>query len=114
VTYAAKLSGFYPEDPLEAALADQMVCFMEDVFGVFRPSFGVTDPEEKRKKVAEIAAGPFKEKAGVLSKLLVRAGGWFRLGSPCTLYCLPFDMIDPTLHVLTSVHACLCRRASCM
>jgi hypothetical protein len=44
---------------------------MEEVFAIFKPIYGVTDAEEKKKIVAEIAAGPFKEKAAVLSKLLV-------------------------------------------
>jgi hypothetical protein len=34
--YAAKLAGLYPEDPLQAALADQAYFFCEDVLQVRR------------------------------------------------------------------------------
>jgi glutathione S-transferase len=103
VTYAAKLSGFYPEDPLVAALADQAVFYMDEFVSIFKPVQGVTDAEEKKQIMSEIAAGPFKEKAAVLSKLLVRTDLQRILSvlsaaihALCTLY----DMAHPTLHLL--------------
>jgi hypothetical protein len=34
VTYSAKVAGLYPKDPVKAALADQVVAFMEDIIQV--------------------------------------------------------------------------------
>lgn len=68
--YAAKVAGLYPEDPVQAALADQAVLFLEDMLQVLAPTFRMPDGEEKTKLRQELAAGALKDKLTMLSKLV--------------------------------------------
>ncbi|GIL57376.1 hypothetical protein Vafri_12627, partial [Volvox africanus] len=67
--YVAKLAGLYPEDPLQAALADQAAFHMADILELFVPTFKLA-PEEKIKAREELLGGKVKEKLQQLSKLL--------------------------------------------
>ncbi|EFJ52621.1 hypothetical protein VOLCADRAFT_102603 [Volvox carteri f. nagariensis] len=71
--YVAKLAGLYPDDPLQAALADQAAFQMSDILELFTPTFQMS-PEEKVKARQEILATKGKEKMLYLSKLLETSG----------------------------------------
>jgi len=70
LTYAAKVAGLYPEDPLEAAHADQVVWFLEDTMALFKHTWAIQDLDEKIKARQEIVAGPLKEHLNTLSKMI--------------------------------------------
>lgn len=70
LTYAGRIAGLCPEDPLEAALADQSVCFVEDIWELFRPTWSIQDEDEKIQARQKIMAGPLKEKFGMLTNLI--------------------------------------------
>lgn len=101
LTYAAKVAGLYPEDPLEAALADQAVWFLEDLMGLFKPTWGIQDLDERIKARQAIVAGPLKEKLEMLGKLI--DGQLYVAGDKlshadiavfCTLTTLKSGMLD--------------------
>ncbi|EFJ52619.1 hypothetical protein VOLCADRAFT_85784 [Volvox carteri f. nagariensis] len=71
--YVAKLAGLYPDDPLQAALADQAVFQMADIFQLFTPTLQMP-LEEKVKAQQEILATKAKEKLLQLSGLLETCG----------------------------------------
>ena len=53
--YIGKLAGIYPDDPVQRALADEVVDSVEDTFNAILPSvFRIKDQEEKKKKCAEL------------------------------------------------------------
>ncbi|KAG2488853.1 hypothetical protein HYH03_012649 [Edaphochlamys debaryana] len=75
--YVAKLAGLYPEDPLDAAHADQAVFLLTDLMDLFGPTWSLP-LEEKVKAREAIMAGKGKEKMGYLAKLV--AGGSYVAG----------------------------------
>lgn len=81
--YVAKLVNLYPDDPWEAALADQAYEFGSELSALFNEVKGLT-PDERRSKCIAIVAGPLQEKLMALSKLLAGkdyiAGGTLNFG----------------------------------
>jgi len=73
--YCAKLAGMYPADPYEAALQDQACGLIEDVWMLFAVTMRIQDKDEQIKKREEILAGPFKDKAAALAKLIESSPG---------------------------------------
>lgn len=56
VRYAAKLAGLYPENPVDAAIADMVVETLEELAGTLGPTFRLATVEEKiaaRKIIVE-------------------------------------------------------------
>ncbi|PNW71797.1 hypothetical protein CHLRE_16g688550v5 [Chlamydomonas reinhardtii] len=77
--YVAKLAGLYPEDPIQAAFADQAVFLVQDVWdATLMPSFSL--PAEERAKARQDAlAGKGGDKLKQMEKLLEpveKSGGW--------------------------------------
>ncbi|KXZ46903.1 hypothetical protein GPECTOR_39g397 [Gonium pectorale] len=70
--YVAKLAGLYPEDPLQAALADQVVFQLNDFMDLFTPTWTM-EKDAKIKARQEILAGKGKEKLQALAKVLEAA-----------------------------------------
>mmetsp|Transcript_6290 Transcript_6290/g.5522 ORF Transcript_6290/g.5522 Transcript_6290/m.5522 type:complete len:252 (-) Transcript_6290:106-861(-) len=52
--YVGKLAGIYPENPVQAALADEVADSVEDVFGVLSAATAGKDEEEKKSAVGEL------------------------------------------------------------
>ncbi|GLI67599.1 hypothetical protein VaNZ11_011841 [Volvox africanus] len=77
--YTAKLAGLYPEDPLEAARADEAVFLLADLMDLFNPTWSLP-LEEKIKARQEILAGKGKEKLEFLNKLLGNLEGGYVAG----------------------------------
>ncbi|KXZ46904.1 hypothetical protein GPECTOR_39g398 [Gonium pectorale] len=73
--YVAKLAGLYPEDPLQAALADQAAFHMADLWDLFSPTFRL-QADEKIKARQEILATKGKEKLQQLAKLVETPSGF--------------------------------------
>ncbi len=114
--YVGKLSGLYPEDPWQAALADEACDVVESFFAVLGRSYGMKDAELQRAREA-IADGPLPLYAGALAKMLADRGGewfadgrftvadlkvreWFRFLSGGQLDHIPTDLVarlQPTL-----------------
>ncbi|KAG2435919.1 hypothetical protein HXX76_007114 [Chlamydomonas incerta] len=77
--YVAKLAGLYPEDPLQAAFADQAVFVLQDIWeAILTPSWTLP-AEEKIKARQEALAGKGGDKLKQLDKLVEpvqHSGGW--------------------------------------
>lgn len=85
--YIAKLVGLYPEDPWEAALADQAVAaFQEAVFDVFCTWYLYSLPLEQRPAAnAEVVAGPvLRTRLQNVNRLVEAAGDGFLVGGKLT------------------------------
>ncbi|KAG2435931.1 hypothetical protein HXX76_007126 [Chlamydomonas incerta] len=77
--YVAKLTGLYPEDPLQAAFADMVAFHVTDFMELFVPTW--TMPAEEMVKARQgILAGKGGEKLKQLEKIIEKAeaegGGW--------------------------------------
>ncbi|KAG2435961.1 hypothetical protein HXX76_007155 [Chlamydomonas incerta] len=77
--YTAKLAGLYPEDPLQAAFADQAVFLLNDFNDLFTSTYNLP-LEEKVKARQEILAGKGSEKLKMLEKLVASVGGKYLAG----------------------------------
>ncbi|GFR53153.1 hypothetical protein Agub_g15873 [Astrephomene gubernaculifera] len=108
--YVAKLAGLYPQDPLQAALADQAVFHMADIWEPFAATFRLPSPEEKVRARQELLAGKAKEKLTQLARLVETSGGEFIAGGDQLSYgdvavfvwlsnmvCGLLDGVPPTL-----------------
>ncbi|KAG2435930.1 hypothetical protein HXX76_007125 [Chlamydomonas incerta] len=77
--YVAKLTGLYPEDPLQAAFADMVAFHVTDFMDLFLPTWTMP-AEEKVKARQDILAGKGGEKLKQLEKIIEKAeaegGGW--------------------------------------
>ncbi|KAG2488854.1 hypothetical protein HYH03_012650 [Edaphochlamys debaryana] len=67
--YVAKLAGLYPEDPLDAAHADQAVFLLIDLTDAFGPTWALPKDEQVKAREA-IMATKGREKLGYLAKLV--------------------------------------------
>ena len=75
--YVGRLTGLYPEDPWQAALADEACDTIEAFFGVLAKTYGMA-PEELRLARQAIMEGPLPLYAGALAQMLAAHGGeWF-------------------------------------
>jgi glutathione S-transferase len=76
-----KLTGLYPDDPIQAAFCDEAMDAVEDVSAALVASFAIKDEEEKKAKRRELADGPltfYLER--VQSRLETRGGEFFADG----------------------------------
>jgi glutathione S-transferase len=71
--YAAKLAGFYPDDPLEALAVDEAMDCMNEVISKF-PWMAATE-EEKKSKREEFQKTTMKKYADYYEKKIQLAGG---------------------------------------
>lgn len=83
--YVGKLAGLYPEDPWQAALADEACDVVESFFCVLSRTYGIKDPAEFQRAREAIVEGPLPLYAGALAGMLAERGGeWFADGR-CTV-----------------------------
>ena len=78
--YAAKLAGFYPDDPLEALAVDEAMDCMNEVVSKF-PWMAATE-EEKKSKREEFQKTTMKQYADFSEKKIQLAGGSSFASSP--------------------------------
>lgn len=76
--YVGKLTGLYPEDPLQAAFCDEAMDLVEDWAPKILATFGIKDPEELKAARTALAEGPlpFFLKAAE-ARLEARGGAYF-------------------------------------
>lgn len=82
--YVAALAGLLPQDPWQAAVADQAYFFCEDVWQTIYPSFKIQDPAEKAKAREELLAGALGDKLKLMTKLVEGRAGKFLTGDKIT------------------------------
>ncbi len=75
--YVGKLAGLYPEDPWQAALADEACDVVESFFAVIAPTYGLAGAELESARAA-LVEGPLPLYLGALARMLAERGGeWF-------------------------------------
>lgn len=77
--YVGKLSGLYPDDPLEAARCDEVMDAVEDVAVRVIATFSM-DEQAKKAARTELAETLFPRYYGRLAKVLEERDGWFAGG----------------------------------
>lgn len=82
--YVAKVTGMLPDDPFEAALADQAYFFCEDCWQTLAPTMRIQDADEKVKAREALVTGGLGDKLKLLSKLLEARPGKFLTGDKLT------------------------------
>jgi prostaglandin-H2 D-isomerase / glutathione transferase len=79
--FVGKLTGLYPEDPLQAAYCDEVMDAIEEITPKIEESTRLPDGEAKRLKRQELADGPIPFYLRALAERLARRGGtWFADG----------------------------------
>ena len=73
--YDGKLAGLYPEDPLQAALCDEVMDAVEDVLTQIVATFAIDDDAEKRAAREALAAEPLPLYLRRLQEMLDARGG---------------------------------------
>eukprot|EP00879_Flechtneria_rotunda_P004904 GHRR01005178.1.p1 GENE.GHRR01005178.1~~GHRR01005178.1.p1 ORF type:complete len:218 (+),score=60.93 GHRR01005178.1:172-825(+) len=82
--YCAKITGHLPDDPWQAALADQAYFFCEDVWMTIAPTMFIKDPEEKTKARQDLLQGVLGDKLKLLTKLVEDKPGKYLSGDMVT------------------------------
>lgn len=115
--YAGRLAGLYPEDPWQAALADEALDVVESFFAVLGRTYAIKDPAELQRARQALCEGPLPLYAAALARMLAEHGGewfadgrftvadlkvreWFRYLSGGMLDHIPTDLVarlQPTL-----------------
>jgi glutathione S-transferase len=80
--YAAKLAGFYPEDPLEALAVDEIVDSINELMGLAPRS---KDPEEFKKLRSEFQETTMKKFSDFIESIIQRNGGKLVVGKSVTM-----------------------------
>jgi glutathione S-transferase len=80
--YAAKLAGFYPEDPLEALAVDEIVDSVNELMGLAPRS---KDPEEYIKLRKEFQETTMKKFSDFIESIIQRNGGKVVVGKGVTM-----------------------------
>ncbi len=75
--YAGQLANLYPEDPWQAALCDEALDAVEDMWVKLGSTMGIEDPEELKTARQALADGPYPHYLKQLAKRLKQAGGEF-------------------------------------
>jgi prostaglandin-H2 D-isomerase / glutathione transferase len=79
--FVGKLTGLYPEDPLQAAFCDEAMDAVEEISVQIVSTFLMTDAEEKKARRQALADGPIRFYLERLEKRLeARGGQWFADG----------------------------------
>lgn len=76
--YVAKLAGFYPADPIDAAFAEQASFLVNDASDTFGPTFAIKDPEAKAQARRDLLQPGGKTALALeqLQKLVVESGDY--------------------------------------
>jgi glutathione S-transferase len=107
--YVGRQYGLLPSDPWEALRLESLLCTVEDLRATIGTSFGIKDPEELKRRRAELVEGPIRTWASNMEKQLKGpfAGGsaisvadiklfvivgWFKKG---ILDHVPTDVLAP-------------------
>ncbi len=79
--FVGKLTGLYPEDPLQAAFCDEAMDAVEEISVQIVSTFSITDAQEKKARRQALADGPIRFYLERLDKRLdARGGQWFADG----------------------------------
>ncbi len=79
--YIGRLTGLYPEDPLQAAFCDEAMDAIEDISVELIRTFSIADEAEKKKQRQALAEGPLRFYLERLQRRLeARGGEWFADG----------------------------------
>ncbi len=79
--YVGRLTGLYPDDPLQAAFCDEVMDAVEDISVEVIRTFSITDEAEKKKQRQALAEGPLRFSLERLQRRLeARGGEWFADG----------------------------------
>lgn len=105
--YAGKLAGWYPSDPVEALVADQVVDSMNELMAKAPSNRVYTVPEKLEKVRKEFQANVMPKYAGWVEGIIEKNGGTFVTGNQPSIADLflmaqikmwrdgTFDYIDP-------------------
>lgn len=86
IRYAGTLGGLYPStDPLNAALVDQVVFFIEDIFLKLQPTIREADPAKKIADRCVIAKDIWPPMFELLEKMIEKYGGKWAVGDAITV-----------------------------
>ncbi len=76
--YVGRLAGLYPDDPWQAAIADEACDAVEAFFAVLAPTYHIEDAAEMQRARAAIVDEPLPLYMGALAGMLAERGGeWF-------------------------------------
>ena len=79
--YAGKMTGLYPEDPLEALHCDEAMTMVEEMYHKIGPTMFMEDEEEKRLAREALASGPISLFLGRFEDILKQRGGTYFAGN---------------------------------
>jgi glutathione S-transferase len=79
--YAGKMTGLYPQDPLEALHCDEAMTMVEDMYHKIGPTMFMEDEEEKRLAREALASGPISLCLGRFETMLKQRGGNYFAGN---------------------------------
>jgi prostaglandin-H2 D-isomerase / glutathione transferase len=83
--YVGRLTNLYPEDPWQAALCDEVLDAVEDMWVKLGPTMSIKDPEELKAARLALAEGPYTRYLQQLAKRLKAAGGQYFAGGKLTV-----------------------------
>ena len=75
--YVGRLGGLYPEDPWQAALCDEMLDTVEDMWVKFGATMGIKDPDALKEAREKLVAEAFTHYLEKLGQRLKDAGGHY-------------------------------------
>lgn len=79
--YVGRLSGLYPEDPLQAAFCDEAMDAVESLYAELAPSMKEKDPAERKRLREELVEGKLAFYLRALeARLVARGGEWLAAG----------------------------------
>jgi len=75
--YVGRLTGLYPEDPIEALRCDEVMDAIEDILAQIVQTFGIDDEDAKRAARQKLAEGPISLYLTRLDEKLEERGGQY-------------------------------------
>lgn len=73
--YVGRLAGYYPQDPWQAALCDEVMDMVEDITHQILPTLFIENPAEKKAARVALASGAIPCYLHALQELLSEHGG---------------------------------------
>mmetsp|Transcript_18052 Transcript_18052/g.29913 ORF Transcript_18052/g.29913 Transcript_18052/m.29913 type:complete len:204 (-) Transcript_18052:196-807(-) len=89
--YAAKLAGFYPEDPLEALIVDEVMDTCSEIMSTAPQD---PDPETKKNRRQEWQAGGLTKFSNHIEKRIQEAGGKSVIKTPSVADLAVWAVVD--------------------
>lgn len=83
--FIGRLTGLYPEDPLQAARCDEISGAVEDIVTRVAATFFIKDEAEKQVAREKLAEGPIKLYLTRLEEILLRRGGKYFVDERLTI-----------------------------